>query len=207
MVSCRPRWTRPRCWAKRAQSSMGDQGSDCSSSMSQSSSFSACVPASWRASTCCSDAGFTCRSSCSGTVARSMTQRMEEKGSWTWASGMSMPMICTSRGTSSRGKTTPGQSQRQVRSSRISVCRIFVWPGVALTLTNLPPISEFTSEDLPTLGCPTRPSMMRSLRIPASASSKSPLTSFFGNSCFAAQAAWAAWQASMRAARPTFSPS
>mmetsp|Transcript_114031 Transcript_114031/g.322838 ORF Transcript_114031/g.322838 Transcript_114031/m.322838 type:complete len:280 (-) Transcript_114031:553-1392(-) len=80
------------------------------------------------------------------------------KGSRTCASGIRAPMICTSRGTSRRGKTSPGESQRQVLSSRTTVCSIFVWPGVAFTETVFSPYSALMMEDLPTFGWPTHPS-------------------------------------------------
>ena len=44
-------------------------------------------------------------------------------------------MICSANETSVRGNTKPGESHKHVCSSRMSVCSVFVWPGVALTET------------------------------------------------------------------------
>mmetsp|Transcript_71943 Transcript_71943/g.153794 ORF Transcript_71943/g.153794 Transcript_71943/m.153794 type:complete len:217 (-) Transcript_71943:841-1491(-) len=198
-----------------AQSNMGDHGTG--PLPSWASSLRASVPASLKSSTCCNETGFRFSSSCMGTTARSMTQRMAEKGSRTCARGMSMPMICASRGTSKRGKTTPGLSQRQVRSSRTKVCKVFVWPGVALTLTTLPPMMLFTREDLPTLGWPTKPSMTRpsAAALSATASAASTVASSAAAASASARPGRGAradgaaastrtrWQASMSASRPT----
>mmetsp|Transcript_20233 Transcript_20233/g.38721 ORF Transcript_20233/g.38721 Transcript_20233/m.38721 type:complete len:243 (+) Transcript_20233:363-1091(+) len=91
----------------------------------------------------------------------SASQRTAVKGSLTCARGTRPATICASRGTSRRGNTTPGLSHRHVVSSRMYVCRILVWPGVFFTATALCPTSELSTEDLPTFGWPTRPSMRR----------------------------------------------
>mmetsp|Transcript_70135 Transcript_70135/g.198802 ORF Transcript_70135/g.198802 Transcript_70135/m.198802 type:complete len:228 (-) Transcript_70135:114-797(-) len=156
-----PPLVKPRCTAYCAQSSMGDHGTGPSSSHCTRSSRRTSVPVSWKSRTCCSVGFFTFTSSSNGWGTLSMTQRRAEKGSRTWAMGMSMPTICVSRGTSSLGKTMPGLSQRHVLSSSTSVCRVFVWPGVDFTLTTLLPTRLLISEDLPTLGWPTMPSMTR----------------------------------------------
>mmetsp|Transcript_6975 Transcript_6975/g.13147 ORF Transcript_6975/g.13147 Transcript_6975/m.13147 type:complete len:223 (+) Transcript_6975:396-1064(+) len=143
MQSGLPPRTRPRCAAYCAHSSIGDQGTKPSSescTIPSMSSLSTWVPTSWRSKTCCRVTGLRFKISFRGTKERSMTHLMAEKGSLTCEIGTSMPTIWASRGTSRRGKTTPGLSQRQVRSSSIRVCRVLVWPGVAFTLTTLPPI-------------------------------------------------------------------
>mmetsp|Transcript_52831 Transcript_52831/g.169170 ORF Transcript_52831/g.169170 Transcript_52831/m.169170 type:complete len:265 (+) Transcript_52831:439-1233(+) len=201
--SALPPLMRPRCVAYSVQSSIGDQGAGLCSSQAQPSSLSTSVPASCRSNACWTVRGFRCSSSWRGKRARSMTQRIAEKGSRTCASGISMPTICASRGTSKRGKTIPGLSQRQVRSSSTIVCRVLVWPGVAFTLTTLLPMRLLISEDLPTLGWPTRPSITR----PASAGTPSASASGFTVPAAAPDLASsrALWQVSMSALRPTCS--
>mmetsp|Transcript_68600 Transcript_68600/g.155463 ORF Transcript_68600/g.155463 Transcript_68600/m.155463 type:complete len:270 (-) Transcript_68600:216-1025(-) len=212
---------------------MGDQGTGPVSSNSALSSLSTWVPDSCMSRTCCRVGSLTFSSSWRGARARSITHRRGEKGSRTCASGMSMPTICVSRGTSRRGNTSPGLSQRQVRSSRFSVCRVFVCPGVALTLTTLSPTMLLMSEDLPTLGCPTIPSMTRPPVVvsppscadaspvaapaaaPVATSAAAPAASPAGSSACvgldlsaapaACAAAWARWQASISADLPTSS--
>mmetsp|Transcript_129117 Transcript_129117/g.373710 ORF Transcript_129117/g.373710 Transcript_129117/m.373710 type:complete len:236 (-) Transcript_129117:234-941(-) len=211
-----PLFTSPRCWAYIAQSNIGDHGRGALSSASPTSLRSrASTPLSRSSTTCAIDAGFKFSISGSGFSECSMTHRNAEKGSRTWASGMSIPTICTSRGTSSRGKTTPGLSQRHVRSSRMSVCKVFVWPGVAFTLTTLPPIMLFTNEDLPTFGCPMRPNSKRPAATPCPGSAQSGVaarmvpassvgtTGASGSPADRLHAPGATrWHSSMRAARP-----
>eukprot|EP00982_Pelagococcus_subviridis_P010042 30962-Pelagococcus_subviridis.AAC.13 len=65
----------------------------------------------------------------------SASHRIALYGSRTIGSGTNPPTICSARPTSRRGKTKPGESHRHVLSSRMSVCNVFVCPGVAFTLT------------------------------------------------------------------------
>mmetsp|Transcript_69181 Transcript_69181/g.194002 ORF Transcript_69181/g.194002 Transcript_69181/m.194002 type:complete len:233 (-) Transcript_69181:227-925(-) len=204
-----PLFTKPRCCAYCTESNIGDQGRGFPSSAAGTASRSkASTPLSRNSMTCAKLAGFKFNSSAKGRGECSMTQRNAEKGSRTCAKGMSMPTIWTSRGTSNRGKTTPGLSHKQVRSSKINVCKVFVCPGVAFTLTNLPPMMLFTREDLPTLGCPTRPRRIRPAATPFPDSAQSADTRessagvLVASGASGARAPHALWHSAMRAARP-----
>lgn len=66
------------------------------------------------------------------------------------------------------GNTRPGQSQSSSESESTTVCRCFVFPGVAPTATRTAPCevadtprSTLMSEDLPTLGKPSMPTTAR----------------------------------------------
>mmetsp|Transcript_22084 Transcript_22084/g.50483 ORF Transcript_22084/g.50483 Transcript_22084/m.50483 type:complete len:239 (+) Transcript_22084:515-1231(+) len=163
------------------------------------SNRSASTPASCKSQTCFNVAGFKFSNSGSCFEAtRCMTHRMAENGSLTCAKGISIPTICASLGTSSRGKTTPGLSHSEVKSSNTSDCKVFVWPGVAFTLTTFSPMRLFTSDDLPTFGWPTSP--MRIFAWPSSAVA----SSFSGFGVASPKCSlYALWQASSSAALPT----
>ena len=63
------------------------------------------------------------------------------------------------------GNTRPGQSTRQMSlasSSRRSVWKCFVFPGIAATPTLFLPHKTLMREDFPTFGYPTVPTMRRS---------------------------------------------
>lgn len=64
------------------------------------------------------------------------------------------------------GNTKPGQSQRQMSSLRLRVWKCLVLPGLFATPTSFLPHKTLITDDLPTLGYPTVPTIILSFPSP-----------------------------------------